>query len=82
MTPDELAKRARQLIKDHNDALAPILDVDEDGDVADDDLPQYDEINDSYAYDALELLREFVSDERKQAETIARNTLEWEVRDD
>ena len=59
MTPDELAQRAEGLVRAHGAALAELDIVD--GDVVDADLPRFDEINESYGYDALELLREYVN---------------------
>lgn len=59
MTPEQLLDRARQIVHDHAKAIAPLMG--DDGDILDDSLyEQYDETNESYAWDALELLQQLV----------------------
>jgi NAD(P)H-dependent FMN reductase len=58
MTPDELAQRATELVREHAARIEVLLD--REGDVSDADLPYYDETNEAYEQAALELLQEYV----------------------
>lgn len=62
MKPEQIIERAQHIVHAHAKAIAPL--VDDQGDILDDRLyEQYDETNDAYAWDALELLQQIVRED-------------------